>query len=97
MSASSDTPTDDDEFDLVEIESEHVDEEGNVVIDDVVAVMDSEGHLIATDETITEMTAEGDLVIDESFSVVGEDGELHEISDDVTVLVADDEEPSGSS
>ena len=39
------------ELDLVEIESEDVDEYGNVVVDDIVALVDNEGNIIAIDET----------------------------------------------
>jgi len=92
MSETNNTPTGEGEIDVVEIETEHVDEDGNVVVDDVVAVLDSDGNIVATDETIAELTADGDVVIDEKFSVVGEDGELHAVEEVVTVLGDTDEE-----
>ena len=86
MSETNDTPTGDAEFDLVEVETEGVDERGNIVVDDVVAVVGGHGNIVATDETIAVLTVDGDVVIDETVSVVGDDGELHAIGEDVTVL-----------
>jgi hypothetical protein len=56
------------------------------VVDDVVAVVGGDGSIIATDETVVEVTAGGDIVIDETISAVGGDGELHIIEEDVTLL-----------
>ena len=92
MSETNNTSAGEGEIDVVEIETEHVDEDGNVVVDDVVAVLDSDGNVVATDETIAELTADGEVVIDETFSVVGEDGELHAVEEVVTVLDVADEE-----
>ena len=86
MSETNDTSTGGDEFDLVEVETQDVDEDGNIAGDDVVVVVGSGGNIVATDETITVLTADGDVVIGETFSVVGDDGELHAIEKDVTVL-----------
>jgi hypothetical protein len=90
VSETNDATTGADEFDLVEVEIDDVDEAGNVVVDDVVAMLDSTGNIIVTDETITKLTADGDLVVDETLSVVGYDGELHAVEEDVTVLTAAD-------
>ena len=86
MSETKDPTTGADDFDLVEVEIDDVDEEGNIVVDDMVALLDSTGSIIVTDETITRVTADGDVVVDETVSVVGYDGELHAIEEDVTVL-----------
>jgi len=92
MSDTSHTPTGDDELELVEVETEDVGEDGNVVVDDVVTVVDSHGNIIATDETIAELTADGNIVVDETFSVADEDGGLHVIDEVVTVLETEDGE-----
>ena len=86
MSETNDTSTGKDEFDLVEPEAEDVDEDGNIVVDDVITVVGSGGNIVATDETIAVLTADGDVVIGETFSVVGDDGELHVVEEDATVL-----------
>jgi hypothetical protein len=91
MSETKDPPAGEDILDLVEVETEEVDEDGNIVVDDLVAAVDGDGNIVATDETIAVVTVGGDIVVDETFSVVGDDGELHAAMDDVTVLEADDE------
>jgi hypothetical protein len=85
---------DDDEGDhqFVEVVSGGVDKDGNVVVDEVVAEVDSEGRVVATDETIVVKTPEGDIVVDETFSVADDEGELQPIEEDVTVLEAGDTE-----
>src|ERR1035437_5456343 len=74
------------ELDLVEIETEDVDEYGNVVVDDIVALVDDEGNIIAIDETITALTPNDEVIVNETVSLVGDDGELHATVEDVTVL-----------
>src|SRR5665647_1449085 len=51
------------ELDLVEIETEDVDEYGNVVVDDIVALVDDEGNIIAIDETITALTPNDEVIV----------------------------------
>ncbi|MFI5040259.1 MAG: hypothetical protein ACHQNA_00175 [Acidimicrobiales bacterium] len=74
---------------VTEIVTSTVDEDGNVVVDDLITAVDAEGHVVATDETVAIETPDGDIVVDETFSVAGEDGELHAIEEDVTVLEAE--------
>ena len=56
---------------MVEFETEDVDAAGNLVVDDLVVAVDSDGEVIATDETVAVITPEGDTVVDEKLSVVG--------------------------
>jgi hypothetical protein len=91
MSGANDTPADDVSPEMVEVETEGVDEEGNLVIDDLVMAVDSEGKILATDETVAVITPEGDAVIDEKLSVLGEDGKLHAAEEDISVIEVDDE------
>ncbi len=77
-------------FGVVEVETEDVDADGNLVVDDLVVAVGSDGKILATDETIAVITPEGDTVIDEKLSVVGDDGELHAVEEDISV--AEDEE-----
>jgi hypothetical protein len=81
-----------DEPGVIEVVTETIDEEGDVILDDIVAEVDSKGHIVATDETTLIQTAEGDVLVDETFSVAGEDGELHVVSEDLTVVEAADTE-----
>jgi hypothetical protein len=81
----------DDSLELVEVETEGVDEAGNVVDDDLVVAVDGDGNIVAADETVTVVTADGDIVVDETLSIVGDDGKLHAIEGDTTILEADDE------
>jgi hypothetical protein len=74
----------------IEVVIETVSEDGDVIVDDLVAEFDSEGHVIAIDEKTVIQMADGDVVVDETFSVAGEDGTIHAITEDVTVVEADD-------
>ena len=74
------------ELDLVEIETEDVDEYGNVVVEDIVALVDGEGNIIAIDEAVTALTPNDEVIVNETISLVGDDGELHATVEDVTVL-----------
>src|SRR3974390_2395806 len=91
MSGTNDTPADDESLEMVGVETEGFDEEGNLVIDDLVVAVASEGKILATDETVGVITPEGDAVVDEKLSVLGEDGKLHAVEEDISVLEADDE------
>ncbi len=91
MSESSDKSTSDD-LEVVEVETEGVDDEGNAVVDDLVVVVDKDGKIVASDETIAVVTDDGDVVIDETISIMGDDGELRAVEEDITVLEADDDE-----
>lgn len=80
------------DFDVVEVESVGTDDEGNIVVDDIVIVTDHEGHVLATDETVAVLDAHGDAVIDEVVAVIGEDGELHVLEEDVAVIEESDQD-----
>ena len=87
-----DAGRDEGDHEFVDVVNGRVAHGGNVVVDEVVAEVDDEGHVVATDETIVVETPEGDIVVDETFSVVDAEGELHAIQEDVTVLEAGDSE-----
>jgi hypothetical protein len=92
MSDNNQRPTGEDPLGIVEVEAEGVDEEGNLMIGDLVAEVDSDGNIVATDETIAVVTEEGDVIVDETLSVVGDDGELHAIEEDRSYIEADNQE-----
>jgi len=81
----------DDSLEVVEVESEGIDEDGNLVIDELLVAVDGAGDVVATDETVTVITPEGDAVVEETLSVMGEDGALHAVEEDITLLDADDD------
>ena len=90
MSDDNQKPTGEDSLEVVEVETQGVDDEGNLVIDDLVVAVDREGKIVATDETVAVITSEGDAVVDEKLSVAGEDGKLHTIEEDISVLEDDE-------
>jgi len=92
MSETNGASAGDDELELVEVEAEGVDEEGNIVADDLVVAVDSDGTVIAADETIAVLTPDGDIVIDETVSVIGDDGALHAVGEEISVVEADEDE-----
>jgi hypothetical protein len=83
-------PTGDDSLEVVEIETESVDDEGNLVIDDLLVAVDGKGKIVATDETVAVFTSEGDAVVDEKLSVAGDDGNLQTVEEDISVIEADE-------
>jgi hypothetical protein len=91
MSENSDPSADDVSAKMMEVETEGVDEEGNLVIDDLVVAADSQGKILATDETVAVITPEGDAIVDEKLSVLGEDGKLHAVEEDISVMEVNDE------
>ena len=93
MSDNAGTNEDDVEIvEIVEIEADGIDEDGNLVVDDLVAVVDGDGKVLATDETVAVETPEGDIMIDETISIANEDGELEPVEEDLTIIEADDGE-----
>jgi len=82
MSVAVDGPTVGDSLSVVEVETEDVDDDGNLVVDDLIVAVDGDGKIVATDETIAVITPEGDTVVDETLSVVGDGGDLHAIEED---------------
>jgi hypothetical protein len=74
-----------------EVASETIDDDGNLVVDDVLVAVDDEGTIIATDETVAVISPGGDTVIDEQISVLGSDGELHAIAEDISITEAGDD------
>ena len=83
-----------DEVELMEFETEGIDDDGNVVVDDVVVAVDADGNVLATDETVAVLTAQGDVVVEETVSIVGDDGRLHVLEEDVVVVEHDEEDES---
>ncbi|HEY1280540.1 MAG TPA: hypothetical protein VGF22_12770 [Acidimicrobiales bacterium] len=70
-------PRDDtEELDLVETVTATVGDDGTVVVDDLVAVVDGEGAVLATDETIAVQAPDGRVVVDEVVSVADGRGSL---------------------
>jgi len=92
MSETNDTPAGEDALELVEVETEGVDQEGNLVDDDLVVAVDSDGRIVATDEVITVVAVDSDAVIDETISVVGDDGKLRAVEEEISVLETGEEE-----
>ena len=75
---------------VVEFETEDVDADGNLVVDDLLVAVDGDGKIVATDETIAVVTPEGDAVIDEKLSAVGDDGELHTVDEVISSTEVDE-------
>lgn len=77
-------------FGVVEVETEDIDADGNLVVDDLVVAVDSDGKIVVTDETVAVITPEGGTVIDEKLSVMGDDGQLHTVEEDIAVTEVDE-------
>jgi hypothetical protein len=74
----------------VEVVSTAVGDDGTVVVDDLKAIVDEDGNVLATDETIAVESPDGTVVIDEVLAVADEDGELVALEEDVTVIEEED-------
>ena len=70
----------------VEVVSSAVGDDGTVVVDDLKAIVDNDGNVLATDETVAVEGPDGTIVVDEVISVADDDGELVEIEEDVMVV-----------
>jgi hypothetical protein len=73
------------ELEGVEVITTVVGEDGTVVIDDLVAEVDQQGHIVATDERLEIDKPDGTVIVDETFSIADEDGQLRTIDEETTV------------
>jgi len=78
------------DLETVEIIRGEVEDDGTVVIDDLVLEVDPEGNIVASDERIEIDMPDGTVIVDETFSVAGPDGELEEIEEDTTIYTPGD-------
>ena len=69
-----------------------VGDDGTVVVDDLKALVDEDGNVLATDETIAVEAPDGTIVVDEVIAVADDDGDLVPIEEDVVVVEADDDD-----
>ena len=81
--------SDNNEIDEVEVVTTAVGDDGTVVVDDLKALVDEDGNVLATDETIAAEGPDGTIVVDEVISVAGDDGKLHAVEEDITVIEGD--------
>jgi hypothetical protein len=79
-----------DEIEEVEVVTGAVGDDGTVVVDDLKALVDADGNVLATDETIAAEGPDGTIVVDEVISVAGDDGELVAIEEDVVIVEGED-------
>jgi hypothetical protein len=70
MSKDNQESASEDSLEVVEVETEGVDNEGNLVIDDLMVAVDGEGRIVATDETVAVINPGGDVVVEEDISVL---------------------------
>ena len=80
-----------DEISEVEVVTTAIGDDGTIVVDDVKALVDGDGNVLATDETIAVETPDGTIMVDEVIAVADDDGNLVAIEEDVLVVEADDE------
>jgi hypothetical protein len=83
-------PDEIEDIEEVEVVTTAVGEDGTVVVDDLKALVDEDGNILATDETIAVEAPDGTIVIDEVIAVADEDGELEVVEEDVVVIEEDD-------
>jgi hypothetical protein len=75
----------------VEVVTSAVGDDGTVVVDDLKALVDEDGNVLATDETIAAEGPDGTIVVDEVISVAGDGGELVAIEEDVVIVEGEGE------
>ena len=89
----SDEPTERDDADevaVIETVTTTVGDDGTVLVDDLVAVVDPEGAVVATDEMIAVEMADGLVVGDEVVSVADEKGNLVPVAEEAEINVPSD-------
>ena len=84
-------PDETDGIEEVEVVTGAVGDDGTVVVDDLKALVDEDGNVLATDETIAVEGPDGTVVIDEVISVADDDGELVAIEEDIVVIEEEDD------
>ena len=80
-----------DDISEVEVVTTAAGDDGSVVVDDLKAIVDEDGNVLATDETIAVEGPDGTIVVDEVIAVADDDGDLVEIEEDVVVVEAEDD------
>jgi hypothetical protein len=80
-----------DEMSEVEVVTTAVGDDGTVVVDDLKALVDDDGNVLATDETIAVEGPDGTIVIDEVIAVADDDGDLVPVEEDVVVVDGEDD------
>jgi hypothetical protein len=91
-STMSDEQKDQDELEEVEVVTTAVGDDGTVVVDDLKAIVDEDGNVLATDETIAVEEPDGTIVVDEVIAVADDDGNLVAVEEDVVVVEAEGDE-----
>jgi hypothetical protein len=81
-----------DDLEEVEVVTTAVGDDGSVVVDELKALVDDDGNVLATDETIAVEEPDGTIVVDEVLAVADDDGELVAIEEDVVVVEAEEDE-----
>jgi hypothetical protein len=93
-----DVPDDEiDDIEEIEVVTTALGDDGAVVVDDLKAVVDGDGNVLATDETIAVETPDGTVVVDEVLAVADDDGDLVSVEEDAVVIEAVDDEDDGES
>lgn len=88
--ASDTEATGDRDLESMEIITAAMQEDGTIVIDDLVAEVDPEGRVVATDERVEIDLPDGTVIVGETFSVADEDGDLVAIDEETTIFGPDD-------
>jgi hypothetical protein len=90
--AAEDTP----DLETIEVVTAEVEDDGTIIVDDLVAEVDGDGNVVATDELVEIDLPDGTVIVDETFSVADESGELVMIDEETTVLTPEESEPAGT-
>ena len=53
-------------------------------------MVDGDGNVLATDETIVAADTDGDLIVDETISVANADGDLEVVEEETLIVEADE-------
>jgi hypothetical protein len=78
-----------------EVVTVDVEDDGTVVVDDLVAEVDAQGNVIAADELTEVDLPDGTVIVDETFSVADDEGELTVIDEETEVVSPKDSDTGG--
>ena len=77
------------EYDVVEGGATAITEDGTVVSEDVIAILDEEGNPALVDDLVTIEAPDGSAAFDEVISIADEEGNLVPVDETVGVMDAD--------
>ena len=83
----------DDNIQEVEVVTSAVSDDGTVIVDDLKALIDSDGNVLATEETVAVEAPDGTIMIDDVISITDDNGNLVEVEEEIVIIETENDAP----